>query len=188
MTEANHPWIAFYRHQAGDHRERSLVEIWTMTFDELEQEHDFIQWLFPLPEPSPVNPHAPLLDEQVIAQAASCDLVQENLLRSFDTMAAFWGFCRTEQNQIKPTAHYTTQATKWCCPHNHNQLRISRMLRCLTLTGFTSLAANTCEFLLAQVDQNGLSLSTVSAVPYWIDAITDEAPQELTLDDFELPE
>ena len=55
------PLLAFYRHQAPDHRGRWLQEIWRMPPSWLEQHHDYIQWLFPLPELSPVNPQAPRL-------------------------------------------------------------------------------------------------------------------------------
>ncbi|WMS87193.1 opioid growth factor receptor-related protein [Pleionea litopenaei] len=188
MDQQPHHWIAFYQHQADDHRARSLIDIWTMTFDELERQHDFIQWLFPLPEPSPINPDAPLLTNEMVLQAMASEEVQQNLLRSFDTMAAFWGFCRDDDLQIKPSAHFTHQVSKWCCDHNHNQLRITRMLRCLTLCGQHGIAANTCQFLLNAIDQQGMSLSQVSAVPHWIDAISNEEPEELTLDDFELPD
>jgi hypothetical protein len=59
MTDS--PIIAFYRGAGPDHRGRFLHEIREFGVDELESTHDFIQWLFPLPERSGANPHAPLL-------------------------------------------------------------------------------------------------------------------------------
>jgi hypothetical protein len=61
-----HPLIAFYRDGAHDDRGRSLTEILAWPDDRLEDVHDFIQWLFPLPEPSGANPSAPTLDAATI--------------------------------------------------------------------------------------------------------------------------
>lgn len=185
VTQSAHPWINFYQHNATDHRGRTLVDIWTMTFDELEKNHDFIQWLFPLPEPSPVNPDAPLLSEDVIAQVHQNENVQTNLLRSFDTMAAFWGFHRDDDNLLQRSSHFDHQSKKWCCPSDHNQLRITRVLKCLCLTGHAELAQNTCEFLLSEINHAGLSFSQVPSTAYWMDAIGTVEEVELTLEDFE---
>jgi hypothetical protein len=53
--------LDFYRGTQLDSSGRMLHEIWDWTDDDLEAIHDFIQWLFPLPEPSQFNPDAPLL-------------------------------------------------------------------------------------------------------------------------------
>ena len=47
--------------EGRDHRGRLLSHILGFSLDELEFHHDYIQWLFPLPEPSGANPSAPLL-------------------------------------------------------------------------------------------------------------------------------
>ncbi len=185
MTQSEHPWINFYQHQATDHRGRTLIDIWTMTFDELEKHHDFIQWLFPLPEPSPVNPEAPLLSPDIIAAIHQHFDVQSNLLRSFDTMAAFWGFHRSDDNLLQRSSHFANQSKKWCCANDHNQLRITRVLKCLNLTGHLELAQNTCEFLLSEINNSGLSFSQVPSTTFWMDAIGTVEEVELTLEDFQ---
>jgi hypothetical protein len=156
-----------------------------MTFDELERHHDFIQWLFPLPEPSSVNPEAPLLSNDDIVLAQNNREIQLNLLRSFDTMAAFWGFFRNQDNELTRSADFEHLSRKWCCSSNHNQLRITRVLKCLSLTGHAELAQNTCEFLLSEVNRAGLSFSQVPSTAYWMDAISEIEVVELTLEDFE---
>jgi hypothetical protein len=47
--------LAFYRGQAPDDAGRWLKDIWEWDDEQLETTHDFIQWLFPLPEPSRFN-------------------------------------------------------------------------------------------------------------------------------------
>ena len=44
--------LDFYRGLKADTEGRSLKEILAWDEDDLEAVHDFIQWLFPLPEPS----------------------------------------------------------------------------------------------------------------------------------------
>src|SRR5258706_5498982 len=82
----------FYSGSATDHRGRFLREIQSWNFDKLEEEHDFIQWLFPLPEPSPVNPAAPTLDAATIAEFYRRPDLQAALLLSFRVMLSFYGF------------------------------------------------------------------------------------------------
>ena len=60
------PLVAFYRGEGRDHRGRLLSHIHQYDFDALERHHDYIQWLFPLPEPSGANLSAPLLTLQDI--------------------------------------------------------------------------------------------------------------------------
>ncbi len=184
MTNAQ-LWLDFYQHKAQDHQNRGLVDIWTMTFDELEKSHDFIQWLFPLPEPSPVNPHAPVLTTELIMKIHQTREVQNNLLRSFDTLSAFWGFVRNDDEEIGRSGQFEIQSKKWCCLQNHNQLRITRMLKCLSLTGHDELAATTCEFLLSEINAAGFSFSQVPSVTFWMNAIENQEEMELTMDDFE---
>jgi hypothetical protein len=60
--------IAFYSGEAPDDRGRFLREIQQWPDQRLESVHDFIQWMFPLTEPSPVNPDAPVLDRRAEAK------------------------------------------------------------------------------------------------------------------------
>ena len=59
--------------------------------ERLEAVHDFIQWLFPLPEPSPVNPLAPVLDRETVEAFAARPELRENLRVSFLRMLRFYG-------------------------------------------------------------------------------------------------
>src|SRR6188474_203925 len=85
------PLVAFYRGNGRDHRGRLLSHIHQYGFDDLERHHDYIQWLFPLPEPSGVNPDAPLLTVQDIATFRSDDSLRKTLLQSFKVMLQFYG-------------------------------------------------------------------------------------------------
>jgi hypothetical protein len=75
--------LNFYRGQGTDTEGRLLKDIWAWGDDDLEAVHDFIQWLFPLPEPSRFNPDAPRLTEHDITAFRSEDILRANLGQSF---------------------------------------------------------------------------------------------------------
>ena len=68
-----------------------LSDIHGFDFHELEFNHDYIQWLFPLPEPSGANASAPLLSKDDIAAFASDESLRKALLQSFELMLQFYG-------------------------------------------------------------------------------------------------
>jgi hypothetical protein len=59
--------LDFYRGQARDEDNRLLADLWAWSDADLEEVHDYIQWMFPLPEPSRFNLDAPLLTDDDIA-------------------------------------------------------------------------------------------------------------------------
>jgi len=60
------PLILFYTHNQPDSGDRTLREIWEKDYEWLEKTHDYIQWLFPLPEGSRFNIDAPILNDRDI--------------------------------------------------------------------------------------------------------------------------
>ena len=130
--------IAFYRGDGRDHRGRLLSHIYGFDFDELELHHDYIQWLFPLPEPSGANASAPLLSKEDIAAFESDGSLQKALMQSFLLMLQFYGLDLVDRGasvEIARGANFDERSGLWLTSGNHNFLRISRMLRSLTLLG-----------------------------------------------------
>ena len=83
--------LRFYRLEGPDARGRTLPEIWAWDAARLEGVHDYIQWLFPLPEPSAFNPQAPILTPETIAAFLADAQLRERLLRSLTLMLDFYG-------------------------------------------------------------------------------------------------
>ena len=132
--------LDFYRGQGTDAEGRSLEDIWTWEGDALEEVHDFIQWLFPLPEPSQFNPDAPLLTEDDIAAFKSDSVLQANLMKSFERILCFFGFSMTADGKVVEGDNFQKRiADVWAMP-NHNWLRITRILRSLSLLGMKTQA------------------------------------------------
>jgi hypothetical protein len=135
---AESPVVAFYRGDGRDHRGRLLSHILGFGVDELEFHHDYIQWLFPLPEPGGANDAAPLLSKEDIAAFNSDESLRKALRQSFHMMLQFYGLVVWEgRPDIKVTrgARFAERRDVWLTRGNHNFLRISRMLRSLTLLG-----------------------------------------------------
>ncbi len=86
------PLLSFYRSQSTDDRGRTLDQVRALNVRELERVHDYIQWLFPLPEQSGANPTAPTLTPEAIAAFRSDAALQGELLASFALMLTFYGF------------------------------------------------------------------------------------------------
>ena len=68
--------LRFFSGEGTDSRGRPLGQILNWSDDELERTHDFIQWLFPLVEPSGFNVHAPVLDDRTIQKFLAEDKCQ----------------------------------------------------------------------------------------------------------------
>jgi DNA-binding transcriptional regulator/RsmH inhibitor MraZ len=86
--------IQFMRGESRDHQGRTIDDI--LAFDDfwLEHTHDFVQWLFPIPEASRANPMAPILTQE------DCDVVKrdsdlrQQQTKALDRMLAFYGLVR----------------------------------------------------------------------------------------------
>ena len=112
----------------------------------LEDVHDYIQWLFPLPERSGANPWAPVLTAEDIAAFHEHGAIRERLLAAFQRMMLFYGLVARE-GRVERGPKFAEHARSWLHPGNHNHLRITRMLRSLRLLGLEDDAAAFWRFL-----------------------------------------
>ena len=137
MTERS-PLVGFHLGERPDDRGRHLAAIQSWDDERLEAVHDYIQWLFPLPERSAFNPDAPLLGPADIEAFQESAELRGRLLASLQRMLAFYGLALDEtadEPSITPAPDFPRQARNWLRPGNHNLLRLTRILRCLTLLG-----------------------------------------------------
>jgi hypothetical protein len=88
--------IPFYQKESPNSDGRYLEEIWAWSDEDWELEHDYIQHLFPLAEPSAFNADAPLLDQATINQWHRDKLLQHNLRTSYERWLRFCGVVRVE--------------------------------------------------------------------------------------------
>ena len=102
-----------------------IQDIWDLSDEEIENTHDFIQWLFPTDTPSRYNLAAPVLSEQDITDIKKSKKAQTNLKYS-----ANWFL------------NFLDRHSYWIDKHDHNQLRIKRIKKCLRLLIDKKLSSN----------------------------------------------
>src|SRR5690242_21541031 len=91
MSDPGRQLLGFYSDVGPDNRGRFLREIQHWPDDELERTHDYIQWLFPLEEPSGFNLNAPTLNAYTINRFRSDADLRRRLQTSLVRMLAFYG-------------------------------------------------------------------------------------------------
>ena len=144
--------VAFLQGEGPDSRGRTLFDVLAFSNAALEQSHDFIQWLFPLPEPSAAVADAPVLSPEDITAIHNSGLAQCALAAATDRMDAFY----------RSTDH-------WLAPHDHNHLRITRIIRSLRLLRGGEHADAFRDAVLARVEATGAPVNARSR-GYWTTA------------------
>jgi hypothetical protein len=168
--------VEFYRGEARDAEGRKLEEIWAWDDDELEAVHNFIQWLFPLPEPSNFNPDAPLLSEQDMREFRSDPLLQDRLRRSFERILSFLGLTLAKDGEVLEGKNFAARVPDvWAYP-NHNWLRITRILRSLTLLGLETQARALYDWLNAKAGGRKFPVPA-DTFRFWSGAVQSSAPR-----------
>ena len=110
---------------------KSIYDIWEYSLEELETDHHYIQWLFPLQKRSLHNIFCPVVKD--IREFREPEIIR-NMRKSFDRMLDFYGLEYTD-GQVVETIYFAESAKKWCTPQNHNFLRFTRILKSLRLFG-----------------------------------------------------
>ncbi len=143
------PVVAFLEGEGTDARGRTLFDV--LGFDDaaLERTHDFIQWLFPLPEPSQAVPDAPAPSADEMQAIHDSILAQCALAAATDRMERFYRATRD-----------------WLRPHDHNHLRITRIIRSLRLLRGDAEAEAFKAAILSIVEATGAPVSARSR-GYW---------------------
>jgi hypothetical protein len=143
---------AFLEGEGPDARGRSLFDVLAMDNAALERNHDFIQWLFPLREPSRAVPDAPVLTDADVEAIRESGMAQYALAAATDRMDAFY---RTTHD--------------WLMPNDHNHLRITRIIRSLRLLVGDEQADAFRAAILSRVEATRAPVSARSR-GYWMTA------------------
>jgi hypothetical protein len=167
---SNSALLAFYRGAAPDSAGRMIAEIWAWDDVLLERVHDYIQWLFPLPERSRFNPDAPCLTKaEATAFRMDTDL-QARLGRSRDLMLSFYGLAG-DGGRIVRAGDFSKRAANWLTPLNHNHLRLTRILLALGYLGRSADAAALFACLQDIQTHEGRAAISPRTAQFWADAV-----------------
>jgi hypothetical protein len=162
------PLIAFYRGLAPDSQGRRIDEIWSWDHRRLEMVHDYIQWLFPLPEPSRFNPDAPLLSAADSTVFRGDPALQDRVRKSLDLMLDFLGLSRAGSVIARGPGFARAH---WLEPLNHNHLRLTRMLLFLRHAGLEAEARALLACLEDIAAQEGRAAIAPRTLGFWRTAV-----------------
>jgi hypothetical protein len=157
-----------------DNAGRTLDEILGWDDARLEMVHDYIQWLFPLPERSGANPFAPVLDKETIAVIRGSEEMQGRLRAAFERMIAFYGFV-VEGDTLTEGPRFRKASRNWLHEGNHNHLRLTRMLRSLRVLGLEREATLLWEALRTVYERErsaGRRTISTQTFAFWRQAAT----------------
>jgi len=124
--------VGFLEGKTPDRRGRILAMLLQQTDHQAEGTHDYIQWMFPLDEPSRSVNGAPVLTDLDIDEIRQSSLAQANLVKS-----ARWFLGVLERNNL------------WVTKYNHNHLRITRVIKSLRLLASDEAADEFRDKMLA---------------------------------------
>ena len=159
--------IDFYFGDGRDSERRTFEEIWRRSDEELMHSDDVIQWLFPLDRPSSFNPDAPILTDKDIKLFRRSPILRQSVLTSFHRFLTVLGlsFDSDSVEEIKDVG-------LWAAP-SHNWLRITRILKSLTLLGHEEEA----NALLRYCEVKATPAAVEMSLPYWRQAVQVEEKQ-----------
>lgn len=169
------PIVSFFE-GGPDDRGRTLAQILATSDRELEATHDYIQWVFPTAARSGVNPRAPLVTPATARTFAERPDLRERLRGALDRMLRFYGLMRdgsADEPRIVPDPErFGSRADEWLRPHNHNHLRLTRIMQSLDALGLPAEARALQRCLLEDVyDGPGSDRVSRETYEYWLVAV-----------------
>ena len=122
--------VLFTLGEGTDHGGRSIHDILALDNFWLEHTHDYIQWLFPIPEAGRFNGFAPVLDAATQTRFGENSKLRKQQALSLNRMLGFFGLARNG-TVIEPSPNLNPQDHAWLKTGGHNHLRITRIIRSL---------------------------------------------------------
>ena len=147
-------FVNFLTNNEPDFKNRFLKDIWNFSDEDIEYTHDFIQLLFPLNEKSSAISNGIYLDSNEAILCIKADkLATENIVKSSKWFLLF----------LARNSH-------WKRKHDHNYLRITRIIKSLRLLVSDQEANKFYESFMQLVDENLKSKINSTTLTYWENA------------------
>ena len=156
-----------------DREGRTLDAILAWNDDRLEAVHDFIQWVFPSRQASLVNPLAPLVTDDTVRAFDRDPALRDRLRQAFQRMLRFYGLgWRDSRVEIDDRA-FSARSRVWLTPGNHNHLRLTRIMDCLSTLGLRTEAVALQRCLIEDVCAGpGNGRVAPRTIDFWARAIS----------------
>lgn len=166
------PWVRFMLmgEVAQGHTLSGILAFNAIEFDTA---HDFIQWLFPNRQASPVNWDAPLLTDLHVEAYAQLPALRQAV---DEALSRFFGFLGLEESPggFTHRDNFEQGSRYWLCPLDHNHRRISRVLTFLCEMGRVERAEKVLRYLVEAM--RAQQLQEVTAVRFWVGIVAAYRP------------
>ncbi|XP_069728257.1 opioid growth factor receptor [Phaenicophaeus curvirostris] len=146
--------LSFYKNEIsflprGLHIE-DLLESWWDNYEILEENHSYIQWLFPLREHGMNRRAKPLTCQEIQAFKKSKEVMQR-FVRAYRLMLRFYGIVlvNEETGELKRAENWAERFQN-LNRYSHNNLRITRILKCLGEMGYEHYQVHLVKFFLTE--------------------------------------
>jgi hypothetical protein len=135
------PLLDFYRDSSPTPEGHTYSSVLSMSDNELEGHHDYVQWLFPTTKPSMFH-DAPVLTAYEAKVMASDPALRGRIVEAFRRILLFWDFRLVGDSVVCEGIPPVMRS------FNHNWLRMTRVIASLRELGHRDLAARFCHCLL----------------------------------------
>ncbi|XP_049327712.1 opioid growth factor receptor-like isoform X5 [Astyanax mexicanus] len=174
------PNLWFYQNKKPSGSDGVFIEEfhddWFGDYKRLERTHSYIQWLFPIQEKG-MNWDSYILQEEEIKLFREDVEVKKRLVKSYKLMLDFYGIRLLDEK----TGKVCRIKLKWkerfdnLNRNTHNNLRITRILKCLGILGFQHYQAPLVKFFLHQtLVKERLPRVKQSALDYFLFSVVDK--------------
>ncbi|XP_044152808.1 opioid growth factor receptor-like protein 1 [Bufo gargarizans] len=152
-----------------------LLSEWKEDYNTLERNHSYIQWLFPLREFG-MNSYAKPLTLHEIKMMMEDKAVMARFLEAYKLMLGFYGIklVNEETGEVARAENWEDRF-KNLNYHSHNNLRITRILKCLGEMGYNHFQAPLVKFFLEEtLLRDKLPNVKRSVLDYFMFAVKDK--------------
>ncbi|XP_036415691.1 opioid growth factor receptor-like protein 1 [Colossoma macropomum] len=177
------PNLLFYQNKMKSRPDGVSIEEfhkkWYHDYSRLEWVHSYIQWLFPIQEQGMNYDSQPLTPEE-IKLFRKDDPVKGRLLKSYKLMLDFYGIkLLDEETGEVGRAENWQDRFKNLDRNTHNNLRITRILKCLGILGFQHYQAPLVKFFLTETLVNrSLPRVKQSVLDYFMFSVLDKSERK----------
>ncbi len=152
-------FASFLAHEGTDNQGRTLQQIWAYNHGEMESYHDYIQVVFPTNEPSQFNSGPGYLNSpELIASLRANPTVVANMI-----ISANWFL------------DFLQETNQWHSEFDHNQLRITRVIKSLRLLVSDEKAYDFRDIVYEMLPHN--HHVNQRTLQFWQDACPDLTPR-----------
>jgi hypothetical protein len=176
--------VEFYTGISPDIDGRYIDEIFGYNYEQLENIHSYIQWIFPLNKPSYFNKNAPILTNDEIFVFKSNIIIKSNIVKAFRLLLNFYGFCLSEKEgeiKIIKGKNFNDRIKYWMTKGNHDFQRIRRILKFLKLTGMEHYALLFFSELTSLYKNGYKGIIGKYTYDYWNNAVTGDKEIEKSI-------